>query len=68
MARAKGKTKDHRGTQRFYKKGSNAHRVVGEGAGRWNGSGKADRLYVVKGTAYELKGFPGRWWLYRVLL
>lgn len=42
----------------FYKKGTQANRVVNEGAGRYGGSGKADRVYLVKGTAYELKGFP----------
>ncbi|HEX7898562.1 MAG TPA: right-handed parallel beta-helix repeat-containing protein [Planctomycetota bacterium] len=42
----------------FYKKGSNANRVVNEGAGLYNGSGKADRLYVVKGVAYEMKSVP----------
>ncbi len=42
----------------FYKKGSNNNRIVNEGAGRWNGSGKADRLYVVKGTAFAVQSVP----------
>jgi hypothetical protein len=42
----------------YYKKGTAANRTVNEGMGRYQGSGKADRLYVVKGTAYAEKSFP----------
>ncbi len=42
----------------FYKKGSSAQRAIDEAAGYYTGSGKPDRLYVVRGTAYELHGYP----------
>jgi hypothetical protein len=42
----------------FYKKGSAVNRMVTEGAGRYDGRGKADRLYVVKGTAYVVNNIP----------
>lgn len=42
----------------FYQKGTSANRVVNDGAGHYNGSGKAVRLYVVRGIAYAVKSVP----------
>ena len=42
----------------FYKKGSSVNRTVNEGAGMYDGNGKADRLYTVTGVAYVMKSIP----------
>ncbi len=42
----------------FYKKGSSAQRAADAAAGEWQGSGAPQKLYLAKGTAYEMKGLP----------
>jgi hypothetical protein len=42
----------------FYKKGSSAQRAADAAAGNWQGSGSPPKLYLAKGTAYQLKGVP----------
>ncbi|MFO1076946.1 MAG: right-handed parallel beta-helix repeat-containing protein [Planctomycetota bacterium] len=42
----------------FYKKGSQAERVANADSGYYGGSGKPQRLHLVRGTAYALAGVP----------
>lgn len=42
----------------FFKKGSTAQRAADAATGEWSGSGTPPRLFLAKGTAYVLKGFP----------
>ncbi len=42
----------------FYPKGTNAERLVGADSGNYNGSGKPDRIYLVRGTAFAITGVP----------
>ncbi len=42
----------------FYKKGSSVDRTIGEAVGYWQGTGKPDRVWVVKGIAYATQWVP----------
>ena len=42
----------------FYKKGTSASRAADAASGYWQGSGTPPKLYLAKGTAMALKGFP----------
>lgn len=42
----------------FFRKGSAASRTADEAAGKYNGTGKATRLFVVRGTAHSTKNVP----------
>ncbi|MEO6597474.1 MAG: right-handed parallel beta-helix repeat-containing protein [Planctomycetota bacterium] len=42
----------------FYLKGSNVQRVCNDLAGAYSGSGKPDKLYVVRGIAHAVQGVP----------
>ncbi len=42
----------------FYKKGSNVDRTVSAATGYWQGTGKPDRVWVVKGVAYATLWVP----------
>lgn len=42
----------------FFKKGTNAERVINQDSGWYQGTGKPQRLHVVRGTAYTTTGYP----------
>ncbi|MDX2012306.1 MAG: hypothetical protein SFW67_19070 [Myxococcaceae bacterium] len=42
----------------FFKKGTTAARAADAASGYYSGSGKPSKLYLVKGTAYAMKGVP----------
>lgn len=42
----------------FYKKGSTAHRIAEQASMEWQGSGAPRHLFIAKGTAYALSGYP----------
>jgi hypothetical protein len=42
----------------YYRKGTNAERVVNMDSGWYQGSGKSTRLHLVRGTAYATNGYP----------
>lgn len=42
----------------FYKRGSSVNRFVGENMGFYSGSGKPEKVFTVKGTAYVVKNLP----------
>ncbi len=42
----------------FYRKGSAVNRTAAGAVGKYGGSGKADRLWVVKGVAHAVKSIP----------
>ncbi len=51
-------TGDHERFVIFYKRGSAAQRFVDDNAGRYQGTGKPEQLFVAKGVAYQLSGLP----------
>lgn len=42
----------------FYRRGTNVERTVNEAVGYYSGSGKPERLYVARGTAFAVPGIP----------
>ncbi len=42
----------------FLMKGTVAERICYEASMKWNGAGKPETLFVVRGIAYEVQGFP----------
>ena len=42
----------------FFKKGTNVERLVGSDMGNYSGSGKPQRVHLVRGTAYAVAGVP----------
>lgn len=42
----------------FYRKGSTVQRVADAAVGDWGGSGPPQKLFLAKGTAHAMKGYP----------
>ncbi|MBX5484255.1 MAG: hypothetical protein IRZ16_20720 [Myxococcaceae bacterium] len=51
-------TGDHERFTAFYEKGTTAQRQADKASGYWGGSGNPPKLYVAKGTARKIRGFP----------